>query len=139
MAYQTEVFSDETKPYDELKGYTVEIRDIKSEGSMTPSYLPGKIQFELRKKLIKKGIIIYTPIAGRLLMVDIVTETLSPPFGQKRVYDEIKSRVRVTDVDGKGIVAETTIHTHNPFGREGDFAEITHAEQIASFLEYVVR
>lgn len=139
LAYQTEIFSDETEPYAEFKGYTVEVRDIIPKGSTTPSYLPEKIKFELRKRLVQKGIMIYTPIAGKLLMVDIVTEALSPPFGGKAVYVEIKSRIRVTDNDGKGIVAETTIYTHNPFGRDGDFAEITHANQIASFLEYVVR
>jgi hypothetical protein len=139
ILYETNVFSEDIKPYAGVKGYMFEVRDIKAGGFMTPSYLPEKIKFVLSKKLRQKGILAPTSPSGKYLTVNIMTGASSPPLASKGAYDEIQSHIRVIDTETRTVIAETTIHTHNPFGRDGDFAENTHAEQIGSFLEYVVR
>ena len=139
MAYKTKVFSEDVKPYVGVKGYMCEVRDIKAGGFMTPSYLPEKVKFVLCKKLRQKGILAPTSPSGKCLAVNIMTGASCPPFASKGSYDEIQSHIRVIDTEDRTVIAETTIHTLNPFGWDGDFAENTHAEQIGSFIEYVVR
>jgi hypothetical protein len=138
-AYKTKAFSEDVKPYAGVKGYMCEVRDIKAGGFMTPSYLPGKVKFVLCKKLRQKGILAPPSPSGKCLAVNITTGATCPPFASKGEYDKIQSRIRVIDTENGAVIAETTIHTHNPFGWDGDFAENTHAEQIGSFIEYVAR
>lgn len=123
----------------EHKGYLFEIGEVAAGDTNTASYLPERIEFELIKKLRQKDLLATSPESEKRLIVNIETFASYSPFAKKDAYDEILSRVIVTGTEGRDIIAETTIRSINAFGWTGDFTEITHAGQITSFIESVVR
>ena len=122
-----------------VKGYTCDIAEIKCGGFMTPSRLPENIKLGLSKKLSEKGLLASASTSEKRLLVNIETGASYHALAQSGEYKEIQSRIRVTDVDNKDLIAETTIRTLNGFNWDGDFTESVHTRNIGSFLEGVVR
>jgi hypothetical protein len=131
--------SYESQKRKQLKGYVFDIGRIATVGLNTPVNLKEKIMFELVKKLRQKGLIAGPNDLEKRLLLNIEISATVPPFGSGGAYDEIQSRVVITDVNRTEIVAETTFRTLNAFGWTSDYTEITHAGQIASYLESRVR
>jgi hypothetical protein len=122
-----------------VEGYTVDVAEVKCGGFMTPSRLPENIKQGLAKKLSEKGLLASASPSEKRLMVNIETDASYPAFAQSDEYREIQSRIRVTDVESKDLIAETTIRTLNGFDWDGEFTESVHARNIGNFLEGIVR
>ncbi|HUU80034.1 MAG TPA: hypothetical protein VMW90_01195 [Acidobacteriota bacterium] len=130
----------ETQVYRDAKGYAIEVEETKAGSFETPPYIPEKIRFELLNRLRQKGLVPSQLKSERLLVVIIETEALYPALAKDERYSELASHVRLVDTKNKETIAKAEISTLNAFGPwTSDFAESTHAEQIAVFLEGVVR
>jgi hypothetical protein len=123
------------------KGYLYEIGEIKAGSFETADYLPNKIRFELNKRLRERGLLAGQSETKKRLSVSIVIKATYPgnDDGVER-YDELISYVQVTDIHRKKIIANIEILSFSAWGSVlSDFIEITHAEEIADFLESIVR
>jgi hypothetical protein len=130
----------ETQVYREAKGYGIEVGEIKAGSFETPAYIPEKIRFELLMHLRQKGLVPSQRESERLLVVSIEIKAVYPGFAKDERYSELASHVRLVDTKNKETIAKAEISTLNAFGPwTSDFTESTHAEQIAVFLESVVR
>jgi hypothetical protein len=123
------------------KGYLYEIGEIKAGSFETAEYLPEKIRFELVKKLRERGLLAGQSETEKMLSVSIAIKAIYPGGGAKvEWYDELVSDVRVSDMHKNEIIANTEILGFSGWGNMlSDFVEITHAKEIADFLESIVR
>ena len=130
----------ETQIYREAKGYGIELKEIHAGSFETAPYIPEKIKFELLKRLRQKDLMPSQRESERFLVVTIKTKAVYPGFAKNEMYSELESQVELTDLHKKEAIAKADISTLNAFGSwTSDFTELTHAEQIAKFLESVVR
>jgi len=130
----------ETRVYREAKGYGIEVGETKAGSFETPAYIPEKVRFELLNRLRQRGLLTSQLESERLLIVTIETKAVYSGFAKDERYSELASHVRLVDIKNKETIAKAEVSTLNAFGRwTSDFAESTHAEQIAVFLESVVR
>ena len=122
------------------KGYLFEIGEIKTGSFETAEYLPEKIRFELVKKLREKNLLAGQSEKEKILSVSIAIKAIYPGGGSEgEWYDELVSDVRVSDMH-KNEIANTEISGFSGWGTMlSDFVEITHAKEIADFLESIVR
>ena len=117
---------------------SVEVRPGTDE---TAPYLPGKIRFEVVKRLEARGLLSPASAQGQGLIVRIDTSADYPAFARGEGYSRLESRVLVKRPSNGDILAETVIRGYSSSGavRLNDFTEITLAKEIADFLESVVR
>lgn len=122
------------------KGHLFEIKEIKTGSFETAEYLPEKIRFELVKKLRERSLLAGQSEAEKILGVSIAIKATYPGGGAGREwYDQLVSDVRVSDMH-KNEIANTEILGFSGWGTMlSDFIEITHAKEIADFLESIVR
>ncbi|MBW1705266.1 MAG: hypothetical protein JRJ86_08875 [Deltaproteobacteria bacterium] len=123
------------------KGYVFEIGEIKSGSFETAEYLPGKIRFELVKQIRERGLLARQSETEKRLSVSIVIKAAYPGNGAGvEWYSELISDVRVSDIRKNEVIANTEILGFSAWGSVlSDFIEITHAKEIADFLETIVR
>lgn len=128
----------EVKAYEKFKGYMIEVGTMTAGSFETPAYMPERIKFELVRKLKERALLSTPSESEKRLTVRIQTKAPIRPFVQTDYYTEIESRVQVIDLQNKEVIAKTVIHDYSG-SLNYDFAEITHAAEIANFLESVVR
>jgi hypothetical protein len=128
----------EVKAYEKFKGYMIEVGKVTAGSFETPSYMPERIKFELVKKLKERALLATPSESEKRLTVRIQTNAPIRPFSQTDYFTEIESHVQVIDLQNKELIAETTLRDYSG-SLNYDFAEITHAAEIANFLEVVVR
>ena len=123
------------------KGYLYEIGEIKAGSFETADYLPGKIRFELVKQLRERGLLAGQSETEKRLRVSIITKATYPGSGADvEHYSDLISEVRVSDIRKNEVIANTEILGFSAWGSVlSDFIEITHAKEIADFLEIIVR
>jgi hypothetical protein len=123
------------------KGYLYEIGEIQAGSFETAEYLPAKIRFELKNQLREKGLLSGQSETEKRLSVSITIEaTYSGWEAGSESYNELISHVKVTDIQKNEMIAHTVISEFSAWGSVlSDFIEITHAKEIACFLESVVR
>jgi len=126
--------------YGIAKGYVFEIGEIKAGSFETAEYLPNKIRFELVKRLREKGLLAGQSQKEKLLIVNIEVIAIYSSFAQGEYYSELRSKVQVNDIKKKEIIADIEVSDFSARGSVlSDFIEITHAKEIADFLESIVR
>jgi len=127
--------------YGIAKGYVFEIGEIKAGSFETADYLPVKIRFELIKQLRERGLLVGQSETEKRLSVSIVIKATYPGNGAGvEWYSELISDVRVSDIRKNEVIANTEILGFSAWGSVlSDFIEITHAKEIADFLETIVR
>ncbi len=131
-----------TTPFSGIaKGCLYEIKEIKAGSFETADYLPEKIRFELVKQMRERGLLAGQSETEKKLSVSIVVKATYPGGGADvDWYDELISYVEITDMDRNEIIASTEIFGFSGWGSMlSDFVEISHAKEIADFLESVVR
>ncbi|MBW2616147.1 MAG: hypothetical protein JRD02_08230 [Deltaproteobacteria bacterium] len=122
------------------KGYVFEIGEIKAGSFETAEYLPDKIRFELVKQIRLRGLLAGQSETEKRLVVNIKIKAEYSAFASGESYSEIKSDIQVNDVRKNEIIANTEVLGFSTWGSVlSDFIEITHAEEIADFLESIVR
>ena len=123
------------------KGYVFEIGEIKAGSFETADYLPVKIRFELTKQLRERGLLAGQSETEKRLSISIVIKATYPGSGAGvEWYSELISDVRVSDIRKNEVIANTEILGFSAWGSVlSDFIEITHAKEIADFLETIVR
>jgi hypothetical protein len=122
------------------KGYLYEVGDIKAGSFETAAYLPDKIRFELVKRLREKGLLAGQSEKEKRLIVKIDVSAIYSSFDHGEYYSELRSKVQVSDIEKKEIIASIEVHDFSSWGSVlSDFVEITHAEKIAKFLGSIVR
>jgi hypothetical protein len=123
------------------KGYLFEINEIRTAGFETAEYLPDKIRFELVKNLRERGLLAGQSEMEKILSVSISIKATYPGGAAGgEWYDELVSDVQVSDMSKNEMIADTEILGFSGWGAMlSDFVEITHAKEIADFLESIVR
>ena len=123
------------------KGYVFEIGEIKAGSFETADYLPSKIRFELVKQIRERGLLVGQSETEKILSVSIVIKATYPGGGAGvEWYDELISDIKVSDINKNEVIANTEILGFSSWGSMlSDFIEITHAKEIADFLESIVR
>ena len=122
------------------KGYLYEIGEIKAGSFETAEYLPGKIRFELIKQLRERGLLTGQSATEKRLVVNVEIKAMYSAFAHGEAYGELISNAQVSDFRKKEIIAKTEVSNFSSWGSMlSDFIEITHAKEIADFLESIVR
>jgi hypothetical protein len=136
--------AEETPPPEEIfqraPGHLFEVGEIRAGNYETAPYLPEKIRFELTKQLRLRGLLAAPSAPGKTLTVRIETVAYYSTVARYEHYDELESQVRVIRRDGQGILAAKVFREYNGWGEvTSDFTEMSHAKEIADFLENIVR
>ena len=123
------------------KGYSYEIGEIKAGSFETADYLPNKILFELVKRLKERGLLAGQSETEKRLGVSIMIKATYPGWEAGSAwYEELIFYVQVTDMHKNEIIAHKEVLGFSAWGSMlSDFIEITHAKEIADFLESIVR
>lgn len=122
------------------RGCLFEIGEIKAEGFETAPYLPDKIRFELVIRLRERGLLAEQSETEKRLAVNIKIKAEYSAFASGESYSEIKSDIQVNDVHKNEIIANTVLREFNAWGSMlSDSIEIMHTNEIADFLESIVR
>lgn len=128
------------------QGYTYVMGAMTARGFDTPSYIAGKIRFELEICMREMGLLAPPSPGDKRLLVSVESEVIYPmsavdparvPSG---AYQQLISTVRVTDAQTNDAVAEVVFRSFNGFGpTTSDFTEREQAKSIAAFLETIVK
>jgi hypothetical protein len=130
--------------YTKEKGYLFEIGQVKAGNFETPPYLPEKIRFQLTQDLEGKGLLAPPSSTGKRLIVNITVSAryafYNPTRSCMSCYETLTSAVEVVNPSIPQTVAKTVIQSYNAWGSTvSDFTETSNAEEIAKFLESIVR
>ncbi|RLB28709.1 MAG: hypothetical protein DRH11_16955 [Deltaproteobacteria bacterium] len=136
----------EEQIYRKAVGYVYEIGEVKAGTSETAAYLPEKMRFELTNTLKGKGLLATASGSEKRLTVNLEVTGQCPgvsPSGDcNDCYTELITRLKVYHPQQEDPIAQAVIYAFNGgcgFVSISDFTEITHAQDIADFLEQVVR
>ena len=123
------------------QGFLYEIGEIKTGSFETAEYLPNKIRFELTKQLRERGLLAERTTMEKTLSVSLAIKAIYPGGSAGGEWNnEIISDVQVSDTHKNEIIARAEIAGLSAWGTMlSDFVEMTHAKEIADFLESIAR